>query len=237
MVNYEKSMFMVSRNTSRCVAANIESELHVTRTNCMGQYLGLPSQTSRNKCQVFNNILNRVWQFLQGWKEKLFSSGGKEVLIKAVAQAIPNYSMSCFRFPMNLCKEINSLYARFWWGSNDREKKIHWPSWKRLCVSKEQGGLGFKDLCIFNQAMLAKQSWQIIKNPNSLLVRVLRGKYFKHGNFMTAELGSNPSFVWRSILWGKELFVKGIRWRIGNGFSVIIGSDPWILREGSSLPF
>ena len=53
---------------------------------------------------------------LAGWKEKLLSKAGKEVLIKAVAQAIPTYTMSCFKIPDSLCDEMTNLISNFWWG-------------------------------------------------------------------------------------------------------------------------
>lgn len=112
--------------------------------------------------------------------------------------------------------------------------KIHWRSWSRMCVRKENGELGFCNLHIFNQAMLAKQSWQIIRRPNSLLTQVLRGKYFKTENFLSAGLGHNASYAWRSILWGRSLFEKGYRWRVGNGqfIQVTLGYQE---RESKSL--
>ena len=51
---------------------------------------------------------------LTGWKEKLLSKVGKEVLIKAVAQAIPTYTMSCFKIPNALCDELTSMIWNFW---------------------------------------------------------------------------------------------------------------------------
>lgn len=53
---------------------------------------------------------------MQGWKEKLLSQVGREVLIKAVMQAIPIYTMSCFKMLVGLFTEIKSLIRRFWWG-------------------------------------------------------------------------------------------------------------------------
>jgi hypothetical protein len=61
------------------------------------------------------------------WKTKLLSQAGKEILLKAMVQAIPTYSMSIFLIPKELCKEINKMMQKFWWG-NKCEKKIHWMS-------------------------------------------------------------------------------------------------------------
>ncbi|KAL0003922.1 hypothetical protein SO802_011483 [Lithocarpus litseifolius] len=49
---------------------------------------------------------------MQGWKGLLLSRAGKEVLIKAVAQAIPTYTMGVFQLPVKLCNDLNAMYAR-----------------------------------------------------------------------------------------------------------------------------
>jgi hypothetical protein len=77
------------------------------------KYLGLPPIIRRSKRQAFNDIKDCIWRKLQGWKEKLLSQAGQEVLIKAVIQAIPTYAMSCFKFPIGLCVEISSMATRF----------------------------------------------------------------------------------------------------------------------------
>lgn len=66
-----------------------------------------------------------------------------EILLKAVALAIPMFAMNCFKLPITLCIEIERLMANFWWGQKYGEHKIYWVGWEKLCSSKYQGGLGF----------------------------------------------------------------------------------------------
>lgn len=88
-------------------------------------YLDLPSFVGRDKRKVFSSIRERIWKKLQTWKGILFSVGGREVLIKAVAQATSTYAMSVFQIPSSLCDDIRSLITRIWWGGDCDDRKIH----------------------------------------------------------------------------------------------------------------
>lgn len=59
---------------------------------------------------------------MQGWNQRHLSPGGKEVLLKSVALAMPIFSVNLFRLPKEVCEEINSVLARFWWGSGDKKE-------------------------------------------------------------------------------------------------------------------
>ena len=116
----------------------------------------------RSKTNAFQSLKNRIWKRIQGWKDKLLSKGGKEILTKVVAQAIPTYSMACFKIPISLCSKLKAMMARFWWGNQTDASQIHWISWQKLYQAKKEGGMGFKDLHTFNMAMLTKQGWRIM---------------------------------------------------------------------------
>lgn len=60
-----------------------------------------------------------------GWSKQFLSQAGKEVLIKVGALAMPNYAMSCFKLPINLCKEIERGISNYWWKGHKDHKGIH----------------------------------------------------------------------------------------------------------------
>ena len=145
-INMDKSSVYFSRNTSLQQRDVIKALLGVSEVDRFESYLGLPTLVGRKKYHTFSFIKDRVWKKLQGWKGKMLSRAGKEILIKAVAQSIPTYTMSVFQLPVKLCEELQALCAQFWWGQVGNERKIHWLSWEKLTRPKVDGGMGFKDL-------------------------------------------------------------------------------------------
>ncbi|XP_012859003.1 PREDICTED: uncharacterized protein LOC105978134 [Erythranthe guttata] len=157
---------------------------------------------------------------------------GKEVLIKAVLQAIPSFIMSCFMLPWGLLSDLEAAIKRFWWG-NGASKKIAWMTWEKMCQSKRDGGMGFRDLRCFNLAMLSKQLWRVLTIPSSLLTQILKARYFPSSDIFRATLGTRPSATWRSLLKARPGFEKGLRRKIGNGLDTSIWGDAWLREEGN----
>jgi hypothetical protein len=100
--------------------------------------------------------------------------------------------------------------------------------WSKMGMAKDRGGLGFRDLVNSNTALLAKQCWRLLKSPESLTAKIIKAKYYPNSSILEAQLGSKPSFAWRSIHSARNLFEQGLIWRIGNGQSVHIWGDKWI---------
>ena len=113
-INRNKTTIFFSKSTSEEIKNQIKLALDVPEIVQYEKYLGLPSLIGRHKKASFNYIRERVWKKLQGWKEKLLSQAGKEILIKVVVQAIPTYTISCFKLPLELYVDIESLTRKFW---------------------------------------------------------------------------------------------------------------------------
>ncbi|KAK9209014.1 hypothetical protein WN944_001375 [Citrus x changshan-huyou] len=234
--NYEKSSMFCSGKLPAEQITAIKNIFQLKMMSKYENYLGLPSMIRRKKMSFFNEVKLKVLSKISNWQNNFFSSGGKEVLIKAVAQAVPAYAMSVFKLPLTLCEGIQKAIAKFWWGTNKEKHDIHWDRWERMSHAKHRGGLGFRDISCFYQALVAKQSWRIIQDPESLMARVLKARYFKHDDFLNAKIGSNPSFIWRSIMWGRQIILKGSRWRIGSREKVQVYISNWLPRPTTFRP-
>ena len=165
---------------------------------------------------------------ISGWHARTLSQAGKEVMIKAVASALPVSAMSVFKIPKTVITSLSSALANFWWSAVEHKRKIHWISWEKMCLLKDLGGMGFKDLESFNKALLAKQAWRLINLENCLMSQVLKGKYYEGTCFVKAQLGKRPSYAWRSVLEGNDLLVQGLKLAVGNGSSLKVWTDPWL---------
>lgn len=156
------------------------------------------------KCLLLSWIIARVHNKLEGWKGKLISKGGKEVLIKFVMQALAHYAMSIFKIPLSICKSIEKSIARFWWKNDQNRKGIHWQKWDLLKASKDYGGLGFRHLIAFNEALLGKQACRLLQQPLALRSKLFKGLYFPTQSFLSIHLAARLSWGWKSLLQGRD---------------------------------
>ena len=172
-----------------------------------------------------------MWRKLQGWEGKLLSQAGREVLLKAVIQAIPTYTIGCFKLPIGLCNEIEVLIKKFWWVQQGDRREVHWLKWEEMTKSKMVGGMGFRDLAMFNDSLLAKQAWRLLHNKTSLFYKVFKARFFPNTTIMEATDSRMGSYAWKSTLIGRDIIQRGSRWRVGNGEKINIWQHRWLPRK------
>ncbi|XP_013607959.1 PREDICTED: uncharacterized protein LOC106314671 [Brassica oleracea var. oleracea] len=153
------------------------------------------------------------------------SKGGKEVLIKSILLALPTYVMSTFLLPLEICENLASVIAQFWLSSNPPKRGIHWAKWEKVCLPREEGGIGFRMIHEFNLALLAKQLWMLVQFPDSLVARVLWGRYYRLSSPLRANTATSPSYVWTSISAARKLLLLGIRQKIHSGYEVKVSKE------------
>jgi hypothetical protein len=98
------------------------------------------------------------------------------------------------------------------------------------------GGIGFRDIELFNLTLLGRQAWRIIQEPSPLSERILKAVYFPNGEFLEADVGASPSRIWRVIIDGRDVLKQGLIKRIGTGEETDIWNTNWILMDGLLRP-
>lgn len=142
--------------------------------------------------------------------------------------------MSTFLLPSTLLDELQRMLNSFWWGnSTNPSKGVKWMKWEKICVRKELGGRGFRDLHLFNIALLGKIGWRLLSNPTSLVARILKAKYYPNSDFLHANLGHNSSYTWSSIIAAQDLLKNGMRWKIGTGEQINVWQQPWLADDSN----
>jgi len=129
-INLNKSGVCFNITCPLFLKRNLAQELRVPIIEKIGKYLGIPTEWDHSKKEMFAWIIARINSKLEGWKEKLLSKAGKEILIKSVVQTLPHYVMSVFKLPISICKTIEKRIASFWWQKSDSKRSLHWKKWE-----------------------------------------------------------------------------------------------------------
>ncbi|KAJ1388799.1 Ribonuclease H-like superfamily [Sesbania bispinosa] len=143
---------------------------------------------------------------------------------------LSKYGLVCGRrMDPILVQQMEDMYnVRCWDSAGKKDRGVHWRSWQFISRSKKEGGLGFKDFWSMNLAHLAKQAWRMIENPDALWARILKSIYFPNVDFLQAKKGSKPSWIWASILEGRDFARRNSQRLIANGNDINAWEDRWL---------
>ena len=145
-INTDKSSIHFAKGVSTGLCGEIMDSLDVHNEAPSEKYLGMPTDVGLSTNGAFKYLNDRVWKRVQGWMEQTLSADDKEVLIKAVAQTVPPFSLSCFRLSHGLCQHIDVLFRSFWWGSKEGKRRTCWVAWEEMTKPKFLGEIGFRDI-------------------------------------------------------------------------------------------
>ncbi|KAL9666372.1 hypothetical protein QQ045_000702 [Rhodiola kirilowii] len=136
VINYDKSELVLSPNASEALRNAFRGRLSVTLASHHAKYLGLPLTLQRKLTLNFSGVIDKFWSKTESWISKKLSSGGKEILIKAVLQALPQYVMNGFLLPEQIINKMHSSTRKFWWSYSSSKKPIYWIKSQTLCQER-----------------------------------------------------------------------------------------------------
>ncbi|XP_059292598.1 uncharacterized protein LOC132046072 [Lycium ferocissimum] len=235
LINIEKSAFYMYHKVADRVMQDVQQVTGFTKGQFPFKYLGCPIFHARRKKVYYQDLIKKVKDKLQSWKGKLLSYGGKAVLIGSVLQSVPVYVLSAVVPTKYTLNELHRIFARFFWSNKEEDKSKHWVSWKKICMPKAEGGLGFRSFFDIYKALFAKLWWRF-RTSNSLWSTFLWNKYCKKLK-PTKVQWKGGSQVWKKMLEARDQMDHFIWWEPRSG-SCDIWEDNWTrlgpLREVSS---
>ena len=163
-------------------------------------YLGIPIGANPRRSEVWDPIVRKCERKLARWKQKHISFGGRVTLINAVLTSIPIYFLSFFRLPSKVAEKLVTIQQRFLWGGRLEQRKITWVKWKTVCLPKDKGGLGIKDIKTFNTTLLGKWRWDLFQQPDEPWAKLLESKYGGWRSLEEGKTGGHDSLWWKDII-------------------------------------
>ena len=112
---------------------------------------------------------------------------------------------------------------------------MHWKSWADISNVKGKGGLGFRDVQCFNNALLAKQVWRMLTNPNLLVSKVVKRRYFPKSSILDARVKNGALWIWQSLHSSIEMLKSGLRKQVGDGTTIAIWKDGWLKTSSGKI--
>lgn len=143
-INLQKSSISFGNLIPAEEKSEIQEILGIHNEGGASKYLGLPECFSGSKVKLLSYLKDRTQCRLDSWFIRKLLQGGKEVLLKTTASALPVFAMSFFRLPKTVIKALVSLMSNYWWSSEAHIKKTHWIPWERMCLPKALGGWDLK---------------------------------------------------------------------------------------------
>ncbi|CAJ2644200.1 unnamed protein product [Trifolium pratense] len=238
-VNFHKSM-LVGVNIPDSWLVEAASALCCKVGKIPFLYLGLPIGGDPRRLCFWVPVLDRLKNRLSGWKSRFLSIGGRLVLLKSMLTSLPVYALSFFKAPSGTISSIESILIKFFWGGGEDLRKVSWINWNTICLRKEYGGLGVRQLREFNLALLGKWCWRMLVDREGLWFRVLAGRYgVERGRL--CEGGTRGSTWWRELARirdgggqaGRGWFRECVSRQVGDGSDTFFWTDPWV--DGISM--
>ncbi|XP_059306289.1 uncharacterized protein LOC132057691 [Lycium ferocissimum] len=213
----DKSSFFIHHKVDLHIERRIHKITNMRKGSFPCIYLGCPVFYGRRKSIYYADLVKKVMNRIMSWQNRLLTFGGRYILIAHVLQTMPIYLLSAMNPSKGIINQLHKLFAKFFWNNATGSRNKHWAAWDKLCLPKEEGGIGFRSLHDISNALFAKLWWSF-RTSNSLWSVYMWNKYCKklHPVIAQARGGSN---AWKKMVLVREQVEHNIWWQMKNGSS------------------
>lgn len=142
----------------------------------------------------------------------------------------PLYHMSVYMLPKTIVQDIDKLRRTFFWQGGGTKRKYHLVKWTKLCKSKKKGGVGIKNLELFNFSLLCKWWWKL-EHENGLWQDLVKAKYMSKSDIHNVSHRLGDSHIWGDLLKVKHIYLQGMDIQINDGACTRFWEDKWLFNQ------
>ncbi|VFQ98597.1 unnamed protein product [Cuscuta campestris] len=175
-INYNKSRFYCGKGVNTYTTLQMERILGMKKGTLRFKYLGTPICKGMLKKGDCGDLITHFSNYIEKWYSKTLSQMGRLILIKHVLCTIPLHYMAVHSLPKSVINKLQQMMTTFFWGHTNNKKRYHWTKWENICLPKEEGGLGIRDLEELQFAYSIKLWWNFRFNNNNC-AQFMRAKY------------------------------------------------------------
>ncbi|KAL0287625.1 UNVERIFIED_CONTAM: putative mitochondrial protein [Sesamum angustifolium] len=99
-------------------------------------------------------------------------------------------------------------------------------AWEQVCRPKEEGGLGFRNILVMNQALMLKHLWKLIQNDRKSIWADWIIKYRLHKKTLWTFHCSTGSWGWKKMIKLSPFFQRGLQYKV-DGLYFQLWQDIW----------
>ncbi|CAJ2672826.1 unnamed protein product [Trifolium pratense] len=248
-INFVKSK-MYGINVDANFLAAAASFLSCSFDSIPFKFLGISVGANPRRQDTWQPIVDSLTKRLSSWSGRNLSIGGRITLINSVLSSLPLYFFSFYKAPRCIINKLVRIQRNFLWGGGLEDKKLCWIKWEQVCIPKDKGGLGVKDLELFSMALLCKWKWRCLNEKNAFWFDLLCYRYGSLSSKLLsweAVVTSNKDSIWWRDVAGvggradDYWFPLNVSSILGKGDSICFWKEKWFgdapLRDSFPLLF
>eukprot|EP00253_Pinus_taeda_P005455 PITA_05455 len=228
-INKEKSCTFIF-NTPEAIKAHLTRTLGFKQGNLPTKYLGNQLDIHPTCMRNWQEVIDKIKKRLSNWAFRSLNIASRLVLLKAVLQAIPVYSLSIRAASKGVCAKMREIFGKFIWGGPTQQRKWALVSWTHLIKRKDEGGLGLRDPEILNKVLGAKLWWRWLQGGSDVWKKIWNYKYNMPEQIeekLKIQNIPHGSSIWNLASQNRELIKQYAFWEIRGGEKAAFWEDGW----------
>ena len=181
------------------IKKDIRSTSQFTLRTLPFKYLGVPLSSKRLSIADFEKLTDMMTKRISSWQAKHLSYAARLQLINSVLMGISSYWCQIFILPKRAINIVNSICRSFLWFGVSYSHKPGNISWKEVCTPKKVGGLGVRNIYVWNQAAVGKIALHIHILQEFLWVKWVHGVYTEGGRWKIFNATATDSWIIKKL--------------------------------------